>query len=90
MTRWWLLAVLASCSSSSSSTCTTSQVEVTYLGGGARNGETTCEPIPASCGSAAACDVQACIHDMYGYCESPYIGVGCSDTFPPTIISCNP
>jgi len=89
MMRFVLLAALASCSSSSSMNCGSDQVEVTYLGG-ARDGETVCKPIPASCGSAAACGVQACIRDMYGYCDSPYIGVGCSDTFPPTIISCNP
>jgi len=89
MWRFFLVVALASCSSSSSKDCGSDQVTVTYLGG-ARDGETTCKPIPASCGSAAACAVQACIRDMYGYCEAPYLGVGCSDTFPPTIISCNP
>ena len=89
MVRLVLIAALASCSSSSSQDCGSDQVEVTYFKG-ARDGETTCKPIPASCGSAAACGVQPCIRDMYGYCDSPYIGVGCSDTFPPTIISCNP
>ena len=90
MIRIVLVAALASCSTSSSKDCGSDQVQVTYLGGGARDGQSTCKPIPASCGSLANCSVQACIHDMYGYCESPYIGVGCSDTFPPTIISCNP
>jgi hypothetical protein len=87
--RVLVVAGLASCSSSPSNSCDSTQVEVSYLRG-ARDGETVCKPIPASCGAVAACDVQACIRDMYGYCDSPYIGVGCSDTFPPTIISCNP
>jgi hypothetical protein len=87
----WLLVLLVACGSSSSGDkCGTTEVEVDYLGGGTRMGEVDCMPIPASCGSTASCAVTACIHDMYGYCESPYIGVGCSDTFPPTIISCNP
>ncbi len=47
-------------------------------------------PIPASCGTTPSCSVQACIHDLYGLCDAPYIGVGCSDTFPPVIVSCNP
>ena len=87
--RLLLVVALAACSSSSSKDCGSDQVQVTYLGG-ARDQEIVCKPIPASFGSAAACDVQACIRDMYGYCDSPYLGVGCSDTFPPTIISCNP
>ena len=89
MLRLVFVAALASCSSSSPKDCGSDKVEVTYLGG-TRDGQTTCKPIPASCGSAAACAVQACIRDMYGYCDAPYLGVGCSDTFPPTIISCNP
>jgi hypothetical protein len=86
--RFLVVAMLASCGSSSND-CGSDQVEVSYLGG-ARDGQNVCKPIPPSCGTTAACSVQACIHDMYGYCDSPYLGVGCSDTFPPTIISCNP
>ena len=82
-----LVVALAGCSSSKDS-CSSSEVEVVYLGG-ARDDETVCKPIPAACGATAACSVQACIAAMYGYCESPYIGVACSDTAPPTIISCN-
>jgi hypothetical protein len=90
MARAFLLAmVFAACGSSSSSDCRTDQVEVSYLGG-TRDGQNVCAAIPASCGSTASCAVMACIHDLYGLCDSPYIGVGCSDTFPPTIVSCNP
>lgn len=82
------LAVTA-CGSSSNMDCRTDQVQIDYLRG-PRDNETVCKPLPASCGSTASCAVNACIRDMYGYCESPYLGVACSDTFPPTIISCNP
>jgi hypothetical protein len=89
MIRVIVLALVAACGSSSSDACTTDQVEVSYLGG-TRDGQTVCKPIPMSCNGTASCSVMACIHDLYGYCDSPYIGVGCSDTFPPTIVSCNP
>jgi hypothetical protein len=90
MHRAWLLAVLASCGSSDSAkTCTDTQVEVDYFRG-TRAGEMVCKPIPMSCGAVASCGDTNCIRDMYGLCDSPYIGAGCSDTFPPTIISCNP
>lgn len=83
------LAGALACGSSSSNDCRTDQVQVDYIRG-PRDNETVCKPLPASCGGAASCAVNACIRDMYGYCESPYLGVACSDTFPPTIISCNP
>jgi hypothetical protein len=67
--------------------CSEDQVEVAYLG--TSNDRVECHPIPAVCGGTAACAVQDCIAAMYGLCQSPAIGVGCSDTFPPTIISCN-
>jgi hypothetical protein len=73
----------------SSDECGEDEVEVAYLGG-SRDGETVCKPKPASCGDTASCGVQECIRDMYAFCESPYLGVGCSDTFAPPIISCNP
>ncbi len=85
-----LVLLLAACGDSSSTKCATTQVEVDYFKG-TRDGQVDCKPIPASCGATASCSDQMCIHDMYGLCTAPeYIGVGCSDTFPPTIISCNP
>jgi hypothetical protein len=69
--------------------CDEDEVQVVYLGG-ARDDEVTCKAKPAACGATASCGEQACIAAMYGLCESPYLGVACSDTFPPTIISCNP
>jgi hypothetical protein len=81
---------LAAGCGSSSDACGANEVEVDYLGGGARNGDVACAPVPASCGATASCADNACIRDMYGLCTAGYIGVACSDTFPPTIISCNP
>ena len=69
--------------------CGEDQVEVAYLGG-QDDGRTECAPIPAECGATAACDSDECRGALYGLCESPYIGVACSDTVPPTIVSCNP
>jgi hypothetical protein len=84
-----LLAIGCGSSSSADKDCSDTQVRVDYIRG-ARDGDTVCKPIPASCGTTGSCAVNACIRDMYGYCDAPYLGVGCSDTFPPTIISCNP
>ena len=50
---------------------------------------TRCEDIPAVCGSEAACDDGECQSAMYDYCPADTNGWGCSDTFPPTVISCN-
>jgi hypothetical protein len=69
--------------------CSDDQVEVSYLGGD-DDGRTECAPIPAECGANAACDDDACRGALYGLCDAPYNGVACSDTFPPTIVSCNP
>ena len=68
--------------------CGEDQVEVAYLGGD-DDGRTECAAIPAACGATAACDSDACRGALYGLCESPYNGVACSDTVPPTIVSCN-
>lgn len=67
--------------------CGEDEVEVTYLG--TSNDRTVCEPIPAACNGTAMCIDDTCRAAMYGLCESPAVGVGCSDTFAPTIISCN-
>ena len=82
---------LVGCSSSSSSSddCSTTEIEVDYLGG-ARDGDQSCEPLPTTCGASADCGNIDCLRDMYDLCDSPYNGVACSDTFPPVIISCNP
>jgi hypothetical protein len=69
--------------------CADDQVEVSYLGGD-DDGRTECAPIPAACGATASCASDDCRGALYGLCESPYIGVACSDTVPPTIVSCNP
>lgn len=81
--------LFAACGSSSGDSCSTDEVEVDYFRGD-RDGDVVCAPIPASCNGAASCGNTDCIRDMYSLCDSPYIGVGCSDTFPPSIISCNP
>ena len=77
------------CGGSGSDGCSEDEVEVAYLGG-PRDDETVCKPKPAVCGAVASCIDTPCIAAMYGYCESPYSGVACSDTFAPPIISCNP
>lgn len=69
--------------------CSEDQVEVSYLGGD-QDGQSECAPIPADCGATAACADDACRGALYDLCESPYVGVACSDTVPPTIVSCNP
>jgi len=69
--------------------CGDDQVEVSYLGGD-DDGRTECAPIPAACGATASCASDECRGALYGLCESPYLGVACSDTVPPTIVSCNP
>lgn len=48
-----------------------------------------CVAIPAACGTTASCADQACISALYDLCEMGWIGVACSDTHPPTILSCN-
>ncbi len=86
---WRALLIAGMCACGSSDECSEDQVEVDYLGG-ARDNEVTCKPTPMSCGATASCADNACIAAMYALCESPYIGVACSDTFAPPIISCNP
>lgn len=93
MWRALLVSVLVSASASackSSDECGEDEVQVVYLRGGDREGEVVCKPTPAACNGTASCGNIDCIREMYGYCEPPYTGVGCSDTFPPPIISCNP
>jgi hypothetical protein len=94
LTRFLVIGALAlggcgSSSSGSGTSCRETEVQIDYIRG-TRDGQTVCKPLPASCGGTASCASNNCIRDMYGYCDSPYLGVGCSDTFPPTIISCNP
>lgn len=88
MTMAVLVSTAAACGGSGD--CGEDEVQVMYLGGGDRDGETVCKPKPAACGATASCGNVDCIREMYGYCEAPYSAVGCSDTFPPPIISCNP
>lgn len=90
LTRLLVISSLAAAGCGSSDPgCKANEVEVDYLGGGSRLGEVDCNPLPASCGAMASCGDNACIRDMYAMCLAPYIGVACSDTSPPTIISCN-
>ncbi|HEX7838856.1 MAG TPA: hypothetical protein VF469_15370 [Kofleriaceae bacterium] len=89
LARLLVISSLAASGCSSSDACHDNEVEVDYLGAGSRLGEVDCKPLPASCGAQASCASNACIRDMYALCQAPYIGVACSDTSPPTIISCN-
>jgi hypothetical protein len=87
--RWLVLSIALFGCGSSNDSCGDNEVEVDYFRG-PEDGKKTCAPIPAACGATASCSVQACEGAMYGLCDTGYLGVGCSDTFPPTIISCNP
>jgi hypothetical protein len=85
-----VIAIVATgCGGSSTSGCKADEVEVDYLGG-PRDNEVVCKPRPGTCDNPASCADNDCIAAMYGLCDSPYLGVGCSDTFAPPIISCNP
>jgi hypothetical protein len=48
-----------------------------------------CEPIPEVCAGEANCFDVECQMAMYDYCPLETWAWGCSDTFPPTVISCN-
>jgi hypothetical protein len=81
------LAVTLAAACGGDDDCSSDEVQVAYLG--TSNDRTECRPIPAECGATADCGDTDCIRALYGLCESPAFGVGCSDTFPPTIVSCN-
>ena len=49
-----------------------------------------CALKPIECGSNAECFDQVCASAMYALCPEDFINTGCSDTFHPTVISCNP
>ena len=49
-----------------------------------------CEPIPSECNSTADCFEETCAAAMYDLCAEGIVNTGCSDTFAPTVISCNP
>ena len=51
---------------------------------------TACETIPDACGSEASCTDEECASAMDESCPESFWTTGCSDTFPPTIVSCNP
>jgi hypothetical protein len=68
--------------------CASGEVCVSQLGG--EEDTERCAPIPAACGEAASCADNTCVGALYDLCEAGWIGVGCSDTSPPTIVSCNP
>jgi hypothetical protein len=84
----FLACMVAGCGGGSGSSCTSTEIEVHYFGGSA-DGKVACMPIPSACNGMASCAVTPCISAMYSTCASPYFGVACSDTFPPTIVSCN-
>ena len=84
-----VLSGVAACGGGESDECGEDQVEVVYLGGD-RDEEVVCAPRPSTCDNPASCGDTDCLAEMYGLCEGQYIGVACSDTFAPPIISCNP
>ncbi len=68
--------------------CGDGEVCMAYMGG--EEDYEACDVIPADCGGEAACSDQDCISALYALCDEGWVGVGCSDTFPPTLVSCNP
>ena len=50
--------------------------------------EERCEPIPEVCNGVGSCADTECTSAMYDYCPDETSAWGCSDTSPPTFISC--
>ena len=94
----WLILAMALCAcgddesggatSGGDDGCGDGEVAVSYLGGSNEHRE--CKPVPAACGQSASCAGDDCIAALYDLCESPYFGVGCSDSGSEVIVSCNP
>jgi hypothetical protein len=49
-----------------------------------------CVAIPDECDGTADCFDDTCAAALYEMCGADFINTGCSDTFPPTVVSCNP
>jgi hypothetical protein len=69
--------------------CADAEVCVAYLSDDATKEREECAPAPEACGDTPTCEVDTCRGAMYGLCDEGWIGVACSDTFPPPIVSCN-
>ena|GEM_PF-5981059 len=94
-----LLIALAACSGDSEkggldlgqatdcSECSTDQICVVVF---SDEKSVTCEDVPAECADDASCTDDECMIAMFESCPEDFINTGCSDTFPPTVISCNP
>lgn len=67
--------------------CSTTQICVMVF---ADETTASCQAIPDECGSEASCTDDACAVAMFEACPEGGFNTGCSDTFPPTVISCNP
>ena len=48
-----------------------------------------CETLPEICNGTGSCTEMDCVSAMYDYCPEETGATGCSDTYPPTVISCN-
>ncbi len=69
------------------SACGSNQICVRVFGG---EDTIACEAIPAECNGTADCFEASCASAMYAFCPDGFVNTACSDTFPPTVISCNP
>ena len=90
LTRLILLAAVSlfvGCGDDSGGTSSGTQVCVKTF---ADQETTACMPIPDACQGQADCFDQGCAAAMYELCGADIVNTGCSDTFPPTVISCNP
>jgi hypothetical protein len=65
--------------------CADGEVCMVYFEDDGTNRE-ECAMLPAECAGDSSCE---CRGPMYSLCEDPFYGVACSDTFPPTLVSCN-
>ena len=72
---------------SSCSACGDQQVCVMTFGAAE---SVACVPIPTACNGTADCFEQTCLGALYDLCGEDFINTACSDTFPPTVVSCNP
>jgi hypothetical protein len=72
------------------SECEGEEVVVSHFGpGGVDDVVDECVPIPEACEDGADCADDACIEALYGLCESPSVGAGCSSVGDDTFVSCN-
>ena len=70
--------------------CESDQLTVSYFAEGDDEPADECQPWPEICdGLEDPCFDDDCISALYGLCEAPSIGAGCSSVGEETFVSCN-